>query len=236
MTIKICHLWPDALNWNGCRGNLICLKKRLEWRNISVEIIEVPVGHPVDFFEFDLVYIGAGKAYENHTLLRDVTAKAEKLQEYISRGGVLLAVCEGYELLGNSIALTDGTICAGLGILDMKTIYKPARHTGNAVIDTAYGKVVYFENQQGHVYPNEQIPPLGKVIHGQGNNGQDGLAGVCTGTIFACMAHGPLLPKNPLLADAVLRASLQRKYSNAELSSLDDALENQSHDVILHKA
>jgi len=235
MTVRICHLWSDALNWNGSQGNLICLKKRLEWRGMDAEIIEISVSQPVDFSDFDLVYIGAGKAYENHTLLRDIVSRADSLQAYIAQGGVLLAVCEGYELLGNTVALTDGSICNGLGILNMKTVYDTARHTGNAVMDTAYGKVVYFENQQGLVYPEEELPPLGRMIKGHGNNGIDGLSGVCTGTIFACHAHGPLLPKNPFLADEILRVSLLKRNPDVPLVPLDDTLENQSRDEILRK-
>lgn len=235
MTVKICHLWSDALNWNGSRGNLICLKKRLEWRGIPVEIQEICVGDEVCFTDYDLVYIGAGKAYENHALLRDAAAKADALQHYVSGGGAILAVCEGFELLGRLVSLADGSICPGLGVLAMKTVYGKERLTGNAVTDTAYGKIVYFENHAGLVYPDEGVPTLGRVVKGHGNNAVDGSVGVHTDTVFGCHAHGPLLPKNPLLADEILRTALFRRFPEQKLLPLDDRLEEKAHAVMIEK-
>ena len=228
MTIGICHLWPDALNWNGSRGNLICLKKRLEWRGIPVEVHEIPVGSPAEFEEYDLVYIGAGKAYENHALLRDVNFKSDAMQRYASDGGTVFAVCEGFELLGKIIALPDGTAHPGLGVIPMKTVYGNERHTGNAAAETAYGKLVYFENSAGLVYPDEEVSSLGRMIHGYGNNGLDGFTGVHFNNVFGCQAHGPLLPKNPGMADEILRSALFRNHPELELLPLDDNLEDQA--------
>lgn len=235
MTIRICHLWHDALNWNGSQGNLTCLKKRLEWRNIPVEIKKVPVGGALDVSEIDLIYIGAGKAYENHTLLRDVAAKAPLLREYCQNGGALLAVCEGFELLGQAVVLPDGTTQAGLGILDMKTIYDKNRLTGNAAINTADGTAVYFENHAGRVYPNDDIPPLGQILKGSGNNGEDHRAGVRHGNVYGCQAHGPLLPKNPQLADAILRAAIDRRHPEITLAPLDDTMELEAQKTMLDR-
>jgi len=232
MTIKICHLWADALNWNGSRGNLICLKKRLEWRGIPVIVQDIPVGAAVDFQDYDLVYIGAGKAYENHTLLRDVAAKALPLQQYANHDGTILAVCEGFELLGKLIALPDGSTHTGLGVLPMKTVYGNARHTGNALMETAYGNVVYFENHAGLVYPEDDTATLGRVIKGHGSNGMDGFTGIHFGNVFGCQAHGPLLPKNPALADEILRSALFRHHPEQTLSPLDDHLEDEARHIM----
>ena len=235
MTVKICHLWSDALNWNGSRGNLICLKKRLEWRGIEVEIQEIPVGCSVNFEEFDLVYIGAGKAYENHKLLRDIAGKSTALQSYVSQGGAVLAVCEGFEILGRSIMLPDESVCQGLGIINMNTVYEQERLTGNAIMDTAFGKVVFFENHAGRIYPDDSIPSLGRMIKGYGNNDKDGVCGIHWNAVFACHAHGPLLPKIPALADEILRTAFFRRYPEYILPPLDDALEKDAHNVMENK-
>ena len=232
MTMKICHLWSDALNWNGSQGNLTCLKKRLEWRNIPVEILEAPVGTQINFNEFDLIYIGAGKPYENQKLLRDIVTKSIDMQTYIDNGGAVLAVCEGFELLGKTIHLADGTLCQGLGLIDMKTVYEASRLTGNAIMETAYGHVVFFENHAGKIFPGDDTPPLGRMIKGHGNNGSDGFCGVHLNNIFACHAHGPLLPKNPTLADEILRTALFRNHPDQVLLPLDDTLELDAHSII----
>lgn len=235
MTVKLCHLWSDTLNWNGSRGNLTCLKKRLEWRGIPVEIQEVAVGETTQLDDVDLVYLGAGKAFENHALIRDISSKASQIQNYVSNGGTVLAVCEGFELLGKIISLSDGSSCPGLGLIEMKTIYGRDRLTGNAVMDTKDGKIVFFENHAGKVYPDAEIPFLGRMVTGHGNNAMDGFAGIHKDTIFGCQAHGPLLPKNPALADEILRTALSRRFPELQLTPLDDTIETNAHDQMIAK-
>lgn len=232
MTINICHLWPDALNWNGSMGNLVCLKKRLEWRGIQTEISTVAVGEDAAFDTFDLIYIGAGKVLENIALQKDAKQKAPLLREHAAKGGAVFAVCEGYELLGQSITTADGTEVEGLGVLGVRTVYGKERLTGNAAFDHSLGRMVFFENHAGLVYLEEGVSPWGTMVSGHGNNGRDKTAGAFAGNVFGCHAHGPLLPKNPALADEVLQAALSRRWPEEKLFQLDDALEKQAHAIM----
>ena len=235
MELKICHLYPDVMNLSCDRGNLICMEKRLQWRNIDVEIVPVNMGDVLDADAFDLIFIGNGQPFAQPLLLEDLrTNKAEALATAVEAGVPVLAVDGGYELLGKSYVTADGQYLEGLGILDVQTKCAKQRLVGNCAFacDELGTVVVGFENHAGHTTLGEGVKPLGKVLSGGGNNGRDGSEGARYKNVFASYAHGSLLPKNPILCDHILSIALQRKYGEVELSPLDDTLEQNAHDYM----
>ena len=235
MELKICHLYPDVMNLSCDRGNLICMEKRLQWRNIDVEITPLNMGDRLEADAYELIFIGNGQPFAQPLLLEDLqTNKAEALSEAVESGVPVLAIDGGYELLGKSYVTADGQYLEGLGILDIQTKCAKQRLVGDCAfyceeLDTI---VVGFENHAGHTTLGEGVKPFGKVLSGGGNNGRDGTEGARYKNVFASYAHGSLLPKNPALCDHILSIALQRKYGEAELAPLDDSMEQNAHDYM----
>ena len=235
MELRICHLYPDVLNLYGDVGNLIAIEKRLQWRGIDCGITPVKMGEKADFSEFDLVFIGSGREEEQKTLAADLLEnKAEALRTAAEKGTAILAIGGGMELLGRYIELSDGGRIEGAAVLDMHTVGGKSRHTGNYMFTTPYGEIVAFENHSGSTYLSEALDPLGTVEVGYGNNGE-GREGVRYKNVFGSYGHGSLLPKNPTLCDAVLKAALSLRHGEVELTPLDDAAEQTAHDHMVDR-
>lgn len=235
MELKICHLYPDMMNLSCDRGNLICMEKRLQWRNIDAEIISAGMGEVLDAEAFDLIFIGNGQPFAQPLLLEDARQnKAEGLRIAAENGVPVLAVDGGYELLGKTYETADGQKFEGLGILDVQTKCCEKRLVGNCAFAcedlgiTAVG----FENHAGHTTLGSGVKPLGTVLSGFGNNGEDGTEGARYKNVFASYAHGSLLPKNPALCDHIIGIALNRKYGEVTLTPLDDTLEENAHDYM----
>lgn len=237
MELKICHLYPDVLNFNGDGGNLLCLRKRLEWRGIDCSITELPLGADADLTQFDLFYIGGGEDCALDLLLSDLAGgKAAQLREAVEAGKVFLAVCCGYQLMGKSLRTLDGTTHELIGAVDMHTEAYTERLTGNCMFrcaaECSESPVIGFENHSGRTHLGEGVSPLGMVLAGHGNNGEDGTEGCRYRNVFGSYSHGPLLPKNPELADYLLLTALHLRYPDAELSPLDDEYAHRAHAVM----
>lgn len=234
MELQICHLYPDVLNLYGDRGNVLCMRKRLEWRGIGCSVTEVPLGERTQLGRFDLFFIGGGQDFEQSLLLDDLrSGKGADIKAAVEDGRAFLCVCGGYQLMGHSYETYTGERFAFLGALDLVTVGAKERMIGNFAFDTEYGPVVGFENHSGRTKLGEGLSPLGKVIVGHGNNGLDGTEGTHYKNVFGTYSHGPVLPKNPALCDAILLAALRRKYGSAELAPLGDMSENAAHDSVL---
>ena len=240
-SIRICHLYPEMLNLYGDRGNVLCLVRRLAWRGIGCEVVGVGRGDVLRAADFDLIFIGGGQDAEQSALMEDLRAKkAAELRAAAADGCAILGICGGYQLLGHYYETAGGERLEYLGLCDFATVAAPEherRLIGNLVFELPDGtRVVGFENHGGRTRLGEDALPLGRVVHGFGNNGEDGTEGVHVGNIFGTYAHGPALPKNPALADAVLGAALTRKYGAADLAPLDDAWEMRAHDAAIREA
>lgn len=235
MELKICHLYPDVMNLSCDRGNLICMEKRLQWRGIDAQIVSVGMGEALDADAFDLIFIGNGQPFVQPLLLEDVREnKAEGLRAAVENGVPVLAIDGGYELLGKTYETADGQKLEGLGILDVQTVCCEKRLVSNCAFtwEELGVTVVGFENHAGHTTLGSGVKPLGKVLSGFGNNGEDGTEGSRYKNVFASYAHGSLLPKNPALCDHILRLALARKYGQTDLAPLDDTLEQSAHDYM----
>lgn len=233
MELNICHLYPDVLNLYGDQGNVTCLKKRLEWRGIGCNVEGCSIGEKLDASKYDIFLIGAGQDLEHGVLMQDIMGpKAAEIKAAVEDEKVFLAVCSGFQLLGGYCETADGQKYDCVGALDMHVVDKGQRMIGNYMFtcDDLEGQtVVAFENHSGKAYLGSKVRPVGKVLYGHGNNGEDGLEGARYKNVFGTYGHGCLLPKNPAVADLLLRWALQRKYPNVALQELDDLLENNAH-------
>ena len=238
MKLKILHLYPDLLNLYGDRGNLICMRRRLEWRGIECEITELPAGKAMPEEEFDLYFLGSGQDTELDAVLSDLAGeKGEALRAAAENGKVFLAVNTGMQLLGRARVEADGTEKPMLGIVDFVTTLSAKRAVGNysfdCLLDGVPVPVVGFENHAGRTQLGEGVSPLGRIRRGSGNNGADGAEGVRWKNVFGTYSHGPVLPKNPALCDHILLTALRLRHPEAELAPLDDSLEFAARDQML---
>lgn len=226
--LNIIHLYPDLLNLYGDKGNIACMQKRLEWRGIDANVSACTNrDHSINLETADIIFVGGGSDREQEIVCGLLLKKKGELVNYVASGGVLVAVCGGYQLLGKYYKTADSEI-EGLGILDIYTDAGDTRLIGNVVLESNLfpQKITGFENHAGRTFIGSHTP-LGKVIYGHGNTGLSGYEGVVYKNVIATYLHGPLLPKNPMLCDHILSCAMKRKYSDFNgFSPLDDELEN----------
>ena len=235
MELNICHLYPDILNLYGDRGNIITMKRRLEDRGIKVNIDECSIGQPLNADKYDIFFIGGGQDFEQEVLLRDLSSgKAQDIRTAVEEEKTFLAICGGYQMLGEYYKTWDGVQLDFIGAIGVHTIGAKERMIGNYMFRTTPESgdtvVVGFENHSGKTYLSEQVAPLGMMLSGNGNNGEDKTEGARYKNVFGTYSHGSLLPKNPVLCDFILQTALNHRYDGAEpLAPLDDTLELNAH-------
>lgn len=235
----IAHMYPELMNLYGDRGNLICLQKRLQWLNQGCEIININLGDNIDFEHIDMLFMGGGSDREQGLVYADLIKRADKLMEEIDKGLPVLCICGAYQLLGTSYKSYEGKEMEGLGLFDFYTLGQEKRLIGNILIESDIGgkkhTVVGFENHSGRTFlNNNKIEAFGKVIKGYGNNGEDQMEGIKYKNLIGSYMHGPLLPKNPELADFFIYAMAKRK--GTEISSiLDNKIEKFAHKQVKQK-
>ena len=235
MELNICHLYPDILNLYGDRGNIITMKRRLEDRGIKVNIDECSIGQPLNADKYDIFFIGGGQDFEQEVLLRDLSSgKAQDIRTAVEEEKTFLAICGGYQMLGEYYKTWDGVQLDFIGAIGVHTIGAKERMIGNYMFRTTPESgdtvVVGFENHSGKTYLSEQVAPLGMMLSGNGNNGEDKTEGARYKNVFGTYSHGSLLPKNPVLCDFILQTALNHCYDGAEpLAPLDDTLELNAH-------
>ncbi|APQ75759.1 glutamine amidotransferase [Clostridium botulinum] len=238
MELNICHLYPDLLNVYGDIGNILVLKYRAEQRGIKINVSNVSIKDSFPINKYDIALLGGGQDYEQSIVSKDmVETKKDDLTEYIEKGKVLLAICGGYQLLGKYYTTPEGEKLDGLDILDIYTEGGDIRFIGNTVIKNEEFNETYvgFENHSGRTYIGN-LKPLGKVIAGYGNNGEDQEEGCIYKNTFCTYFHGSLLSKNPELADRLLSTALKNKYGeDINLEPLDDNLEIKAKQFIIHR-
>lgn len=240
MKLKICHMYNDVLNLYGDRGNIICMRKRLNWRGIDAEIVKLPVGEFSTLADCDIVFIGGGQDFEQEVLLDDLhRGKDREIKAAIEDGVTFLTICGGYQMMGSYYETYDHVRCDFIGAVDFHTVGSRQRMIGNYKFrcsDSAGGStVVGFENHSGKTWLGSGVEPLGHVLAGFGNNGEDGTEGVHYKNLIGTYSHGPLLPKNPEFCDRLLLGALSRKYGITELEKLNDTAETAAHDAMCRK-
>ena len=240
MKLSICHLYPDVLNLYGDTGNILCLKKRLEWRGIESDVTSLPIGANADFSRFDLFFIGGGQDFEQEVLLADLhSGKDKEILAAVEDEKVFLCICGGYQMMGQYYLTHTGQQCDFIGAVNLHTVGSDVRMIGNYMFKCASesggSTIVGFENHSGKTYLGEGVSPLGSVLSGFGNNGEDKTEGARYKNVFGAYSHGPMLPKNPEFADYILQTALSRRYPSAELPPLNDTLEMRAHSYMVSR-
>jgi lipid II isoglutaminyl synthase (glutamine-hydrolysing) len=230
LQLRIMHLYARFLNIYGDRGNLITMQQRGAWRGIEVVTKSLDLGESIDPDWADFYFVGGGQDKQQQTIAFDLLRHGKVLHEAINNGAVLLAVCGGYQLLGDYYRPHEGDELKGISLLDAYTVAGHRRLIGNVQVKQEDGNtLVGFENHSGKTYLGSKTKALGKVTLGNGNNGEDGQEGANFGKVYGTYLHGSLLPKNPQFADRLIGEALSRRYGLVELSQLDDSLENLGH-------
>jgi CobQ-like glutamine amidotransferase family enzyme len=236
------HLYPDYLNIYADRGNIAVLARRLVWRGIELDYRTIGLGERADPADHDLYYIGGGQDREQALIAPDLAAKASELREALDGGAAFLAVCGGYQLLGHYYRDRSGAELPGISLLPERTVAGERRMIGDVLLECELDPGVPrtlagFENHAGRTYLDEGADPLGRVVSGFGNNGEDELEGCRTDTAIGTYLHGPLLPRNPWLADWLIARALARRTGEPpELEPLPDELERSAHEVSAQRA
>lgn len=227
-TLTIAHLYPAEMNIYGDMGNILTLVKRLEWRGLSARVQPVELGSDYDFTKADIIFGGGGQDRGQLLVAQDLQRHRHSLQQAAEAGVVMLVVCGLYQLFGHSFITQDGRKLPGIGIFDCQTVAGKERLIGNVVEKTSFGRLVGFENHSGQTRLGEGQAPLGQILKGSGNDTSSGTEGAVTHNVFGTYLHGPLLPKNPLFADQLIKLALERHQTEFILKPLDDSLETEA--------
>ncbi|MBQ8304669.1 MAG: glutamine amidotransferase [Blautia sp.] len=236
MKITIGHLYPDLLNLYGDRGNIQCLMKRCEWRGIEAKTIAYELDDKIDFSDLDIVLLGGGSDREQMLVCEKLQEIQPEFKEYVENDGVVIAICGGYQLLGKYYKTDAGTM-QGLDLVDLYTVQGEGRLIDNIVLKTELFDmpIVGFENHGGRTEIGNNRP-LGKVLYGSGNDGKSGYEGVIYRNVIGTYLHGPLLPKNPCLADELILRALRRRYGqDVTLSELPDEEERAANEYVYRR-
>lgn len=219
-SIRLAYLYPNEMNTYGDWGNVLCLQQRMAWRGYKLNIIE---HHPRAKLpeKIDLVFMGGGQDSGQAVIETDFNRIGPWLTKLVQDGVPMLTICGAYQLFGHSFQMVDGRKLPGIGIFDLSTEATTDRLIGNISVETAgFGELIGFENHSGRTFLNDPRQTLGRVISGNGNNGQDGTEGILVERAIGTYLHGPILPKNPILADWLLATALG--ISVAELEPINE--------------
>ena len=245
LTITIGWLYPDLMNTYGDRGNIIVLTRRAQWRGINVRVEQIFVESNEKLLaNSDLIFMGGAQDTQQEIVNRDLQDKKGKvLIEQIEKGIPGLFICGAYQFLGRYYKTADHKTLPGLGLFDLFTESpgeRSERLIGNVLIESKVDgltqPLVGFENHGGRTYLDYKNMRLGNVVKGNGNNGRDGSEGIIYKNAIGTYLHGPILPKNPELADLLLTKALEQKYNDKfHLEPLDDSVEQSARQQVLEK-
>jgi len=241
--IRVGHLYPDYLNIYADRGNIAVFDRRARLRGHELEVTPISIGDDVLSGEHDLLYIGGGQDREQALVAPDLVAKGPGIEAAVAGGAALLAVCGGYQLLGRGYVDRHGASLPGVGLFPHETVAGEQRMIGDVLLECELlpgerRTIAGFENHAGRTRLDSGAEPLGRVIAGFGNDGESGYEGVRVGRAIGTYLHGPLLPRNPWLADWLLSQALAHATGGEppELAPLPDVLETAAHAVSAQRA
>jgi lipid II isoglutaminyl synthase (glutamine-hydrolysing) len=240
--IVVGHLYPEYLNIYADRGNMAVLERRAAWRGIGFDYRTIGLGEEANPDEHDLYYVGGGQDREQALVAPDLATKGESLREAVDGGAAFLAVCGGYQLLGRFYRGRSGAELPGIGLLPHHTVAGERRMIGDVLLECELEPghprtLAGFENHAGRTYLDKGAAPLGRVVAGFGNNGEDGVEGSRVGNALGTYLHGPLLPRNPWLADWLIAKALARRLGDApDLEPLPDDFESSAQRVSADRA
>lgn len=247
--LTIAWLYPDLMSTYGDRGNVTVLQKRCAWRGIEARVTQVTLETQVsELTRCNLIFMGGAQDRQQKLAGEDfLKRKGPVVKEMVEKGTPALFVCAAYQFVGHYYQPYQGEKIPGAGIFDLYTVHpgdQGKRLIGNVVaklnsewVTGLMGdgeNIVGFENHGGRTYLGSKMKPLARVIRGFGNNGEDGYEGAVYKNAIGSYFHGPLLPKNPHIADWLIATALKVKYGEEIiLENLDDSLEWQAHDQMI---
>jgi len=204
-TLRVGFVYPELLGTYGDRGNAVVLVQRARWRGIDAELVEVPAGEPVPA-ALDVYLLGGGEDDPMHLAAAGLRESRAAIAGAVADGAVVLAVCGGFQLIGHRYLAADGTILEGIGLVDLETRAGPTRLIGEVVVDPAppLPRLSGFENHWGRTTLGPGVAALGRVVAGGGNGDGSGGEGAVAGSVVGTYLHGPVLARNPALADHLL--------------------------------
>ncbi|MDT2801108.1 adenosylcobyric acid synthase [Vagococcus lutrae] len=217
-SLNVCHLYGNLLNTYGDNGNLLVLDYLARQANIDFHSEIISIDEELDETQYDLFFFGGGQDFEQTIVSRDIPRKAEAIKRFIEDDGVMLAICGGYQLLGHYYMGADGQKIKGISAIDYYTLSQDNnRFIGDVrIVNEVFNEeYVGFENHNGMTFLGEGLQPLGRVIEGYGNNGQDQTEGVHYRNTFGSYFHGPILARNLNLAKRILITALEKKYQES---------------------
>jgi lipid II isoglutaminyl synthase (glutamine-hydrolysing) len=225
-SLHVVQLYPKEMNIYGDQGNFIILKNRIEWRGYTVKHSVVNVGDSLPK-DIDILIGGGGQDSGQMKVEADLISKAGALRALSADGVSMLMICGLYQMFGGEFVTSTGETVDGIGIFDLVTKAGDERLIGNILTTVEGGKqMLGFENHSGKTYLGPSQKALGRVESGHGNNGQDGTEGAVSHNTIGTYMHGPVLSKNPWLADKLIKSALSRKYGEeVHLRELDDSME-----------
>ncbi len=242
-TIRVGHLYPDYLNIYADRGNIAVLARRAAWRGHELDVTALGLEDAIEPGSHDLYYVGGGQDRDQLLVAGNLAQKAAPLHEAVAGGASVLAVCGGYQLLGRGYKGFHGEDLPGVGLLPLETVAGERRMIGDILIECELEagerrSLAGFENHAGRTRLDAGAEPLGRVVAGYGNDGESGFEGCRAGRVIGTYLHGPLLPRNPWLADWLLAQALAHREGGAvpELAPLPDELERRAHEVSAARA
>lgn len=236
MELHILWMYHDIKDVFGDFGNIQTLRKRLLLRNIDCHVDTCGVGEPVDFCKYDLVYMGTNINYEDTFVYEDLMKRKSELQKAMDHKIAFLLVCGGFQMFGSHFISDKGMNIPALHFFDYYTDYQHrSASIQNICVETALTpqRIIGFENHRYQIFNVKT--PLGKVIMGNGNNSKDHDEGFINDHVMATNIHGPLLPKNPELADKILQKAISRNYFHMMIEPLEDRLEEKAREVLLKR-
>lgn len=233
--ITVLQLYPRDMNIYGDWGNTLVLKRRLEWHGYTPLITEY---NPGDTFpaNVDIIVGGGGQDSGQDIIQEDLLKIGPQLRDLAENDTPMLMICGLYQLFGKFFKTQDGHIIEGIGLLDIETHAGSERLIGNIITKSnTFGDIIGYENHSGQTFLGKDVEPLGNVIKGAGNNGQDDTEGVRYKNIVASYMHGSLLPKNPAIADFLIQKAVERKYGEFAPTVIDDRFAELAREVALKR-
>lgn len=235
MELKICWMYHDIMDLYGDTGNIQTLKIRTQQRGIHCVVDTCGIGEDKDLREYDLLFIGGGADLEQAKIYEDLLARKANIQAAMDEQTFILLICGGYQLFGQYYLDANNHKTLGLGFFDYYTeaSMDGTRCIGNIVVEFEGEQVVGFENHGGRT--RNVSTPFGKVIAGHGNEMHSAYEGFYNGQVLGTYLHGPLLPKNPYVADLIITKALAKRYGEIQLCALDDTLEHKAKQVMIDR-
>lgn len=229
--ITIVHLYPREMNIYGDYGNILTLKRRLEWNGFDPRIIGHHPGRPFPK-TVDMIVGGGGQDSGQAKVQADLLEIGDTLKLLAHDGTPMLVICGLYQLFGRFFRTKEGSTIQGIGLFKAETHGGPKRLIGNTVVESQlFGELIGYENHSGLTILDNDQPALGRVIKGKGNNGEDTTEGAIYNHVFGSYLHGSLLPKNPVIADELIRVAVTNRYGPFKPRELDDTFATYAREV-----